>query len=363
MILFSIFFGILFLLITFFFAFMPYFTRKTESFGVTIPEEMFDNKDVKKVRRFHRNGVIISGLLLLLPFVFISIRFPMSLNILTGFLILFELIVFFSFYLNGHFKMKKLKKSTDDKKEFIIAPLKEERISSPFGFILYFVIMIITIAIGFSFYDKMPSEITLRWDINFKPSFVVKKSYFLVLFPVIMQIILSMIFILVYYIIRKARFEIDPSKPEESMERSRIFKESWANFTIISGFLMLFIFFLMELSFIIEFSPIFLISLVIGITSIIIGMSIYLSVKVGQGGSRLKIGKGKGDEKLISRDADRYWKLGVFYFNPHDPAVFVEKRFGIGWTCNWARPLSWLILIGIFLIIGIAILFSFLWLK
>ncbi len=363
MILFTIFSVALFLLITFFFAFIPYLTRRTESFGITIPEEMFNNEEIKKIRIFYRNAVIIYGILLLFSLIFISIRFPMSLNILTGFFIFLELLVFFSFYLNGHFKMKKLKKSTEDKKEFIIAPLKEERISSPFGFILYFVIMIITIVIGFSFYDKMPSEITLRWDINFKPSFVVKKSYFLVLFPVIMQIILSMIFILVYYIIRKARFEIDPSKPEESMERSRIFKESWANFTLISGILMLFIFFLMELSFIIKFSPIFLISLVIGLTLIIIGMSFYLSVKVGQGGSRLNLEKRKRDEKLISRDADRYWKLGVFYFNPDDPAVFVEKRFGIGWTCNWARPFSWLILIGIFLIIGIAILFSFLWLK
>ena len=39
------------------------------------------------------------------------------------------------------------------------------------------------------------------------------------------------------------------------------------------------------------------------------------------------------------------WKLGVFYFNRNDPALFVEKRFGIGWTLNLAHPASWVITI------------------
>ena len=38
---------------------------------------------------------------------------------------------------------------------------------------------------------------------------------------------------------------------------------------------------------------------------------------------------------------DSAWKLGLFYFNPSDPALFVEKRFGIGWTINLGRPWAW----------------------
>jgi Family of unknown function (DUF5808)/Protein of unknown function (DUF1648) len=37
------------------------------------------------------------------------------------------------------------------------------------------------------------------------------------------------------------------------------------------------------------------------------------------------------------------WKAGVFYVNPDDPALFVQKRFGIGYTLNFGHPLSWLI--------------------
>lgn len=39
-----------------------------------------------------------------------------------------------------------------------------------------------------------------------------------------------------------------------------------------------------------------------------------------------------------------HWKLGVFYYRPEDPALFVRKRSGLGVTLNFARPLSWLLL-------------------
>ncbi|HXO88838.1 MAG TPA: DUF5808 domain-containing protein [Candidatus Acidoferrales bacterium] len=42
---------------------------------------------------------------------------------------------------------------------------------------------------------------------------------------------------------------------------------------------------------------------------------------------------------------DSCWKLGLFYFNPDDPALFVEKRVGIGYTINFARGAAWAILV------------------
>lgn len=41
---------------------------------------------------------------------------------------------------------------------------------------------------------------------------------------------------------------------------------------------------------------------------------------------------------------DRCWKLGIFYFNPADPAVFVVQRFGIGYTVNLGNRWSWAML-------------------
>ena len=38
------------------------------------------------------------------------------------------------------------------------------------------------------------------------------------------------------------------------------------------------------------------------------------------------------------------WKAGIFYVNHEDPALFVPKRFGIGYTLNFGNPWSWAVL-------------------
>ena len=40
----------------------------------------------------------------------------------------------------------------------------------------------------------------------------------------------------------------------------------------------------------------------------------------------------------------------MFYYNPDDPAIFVSKRVGIGYTMNFANKMSWLVMAGILLI-------------
>lgn len=54
---------------------------------------------------------------------------------------------------------------------------------------------------------------------------------------------------------------------------------------------------------------------------------------------------------FVFRDDDRYWYGGVFYNNPDDPALFVPKRFGLGWTMNFGHPQAKLVLIGILLVV------------
>lgn len=55
------------------------------------------------------------------------------------------------------------------------------------------------------------------------------------------------------------------------------------------------------------------------------------------------------------RSPDHCWKLGLFYFNPDDPALWVEVRFGVGYTVNFARPLAW-VLLGVVMGLSLVIL-------
>lgn len=63
---------------------------------------------------------------------------------------------------------------------------------------------------------------------------------------------------------------------------------------------------------------------------------IYIAVRIGQGGSRLEASV--ADSPLTDGLADNEkWKMGLFYFNPDDPSMFVEHRFGLGYTLNFAN--------------------------
>jgi len=46
------------------------------------------------------------------------------------------------------------------------------------------------------------------------------------------------------------------------------------------------------------------------------------------------------------------WRAGVFYSDPNDPALFVPKRYGIGYTLNFAKPAAWLLML---LLLGLPI--------
>src|SRR6266481_2299091 len=59
----------------------------------------------------------------------------------------------------------------------------------------------------------------------------------------------------------------------------------------------------------------------------------------------------RGSTDAVFRDDDQYWSGGVFYNNPDDPALFVPKRFGLGWTLNFGHPQAKLVLIGVLVVV------------
>jgi uncharacterized membrane protein len=48
---------------------------------------------------------------------------------------------------------------------------------------------------------------------------------------------------------------------------------------------------------------------------------------------------------VVNQSPDVNWKLGLYYFNPHDSAGIIPTRFGIGHTLNLGHPLAWLIVV------------------
>jgi uncharacterized membrane protein len=63
----------------------------------------------------------------------------------------------------------------------------------------------------------------------------------------------------------------------------------------------------------------------------------------------MNIDKKPTEEELREWHSDpNNWKLGIFYFNPKDKRIFPPKRIsGLGWTVNFANPVSVLTILAI----------------
>jgi len=147
---------------------------------------------------------------------------------------------------------------------------------------------------------------------------------------------------------------LDPDNPEVSSRQNAVFRYRWSAWIIAFGALMLLTLLVVQLSFVQLVDP-----AVIGWASMIAaGMGVVGALIVvlltGQSGSRVRLGK-KSDGEVIRRDDDKYWKWGVYYVNRDDPALFVEKRFGVGFTINFGRPAAILLLVGLIALIAVFI--------
>lgn len=50
-------------------------------------------------------------------------------------------------------------------------------------------------------------------------------------------------------------------------------------------------------------------------------------------------------EKDFEHDKPENWKWGIFYFNRNDSRFIIRKRIEfLGWTINFAHPISYIIL-------------------
>ncbi|MGA2903746.1 MAG: DUF5808 domain-containing protein [Candidatus Korobacteraceae bacterium] len=72
----------------------------------------------------------------------------------------------------------------------------------------------------------------------------------------------------------------------------------------------------------------------------------------------LKISAPSARDEVPEPQNDSYWKAGAFYYNPNDPAIFVSKRVGIGYTMNFANKWSWVAIGAIILAIAASIYFG-----
>jgi len=327
--------GFTIMLVTASFAIIPYVTRRTESFGVSIPESEYENPDLKDMRSDYVKKTISTGIIFVAAATMLLLIFGENAFWIT-FVVLADTAAHFLVYYGTHKKMKEYKAGAAWKGDVsmkIHVQFTEPtdtgvKAASPLWFALFAAITAINTAVVLYLHPTLPDMTPM-----FMPG---------------MLAFMSLLFVLVYLTIVKSKRKIDPENPAESAFRVDVFRAAWINFTIFAGLLLIGSISLMHLA---ELGVVPLTikaatTLVILVTVIVVAWSFVLALRYGQGGSRINRNRKKGTTIDAGED-DRYWKAGIFYFNKDDPSLFVEKRFGVGFTFNMARPSIWLVVAGI----------------
>jgi len=352
------------------FALFPYVSRRTVIFGVSVPEDVYRDPRVKSLRGTYRNGVLIAGAVFVAAQALLYYLGGLTEDaqaIWLSVLIAVNLCVNGAVYLRAYNGMKRLKEAEGWNKN---APQlvtvdtgfrRKKSMVSPLYFVSHLVLIAGTLIVSLTRYDSLPAMIPTTYDTAGNVVGWMEKSYKAILIMPGIELFMTLIMLFAYYMIAKSRQQIDPANREASLRRNMVFRRRWSAFTVYGGLLMAAVFALVQLTIlgILDQGVTLILSLALPV--VIIAAVIALAVTTGQSGSRVKAGAGEYPpaKKAAVREDDSNWKYGVWYYNPDDPSLFVEKRVGIGWTMNWARPLAWVIIAGILALVAGSLVLSF----
>ncbi|GHU87668.1 membrane protein [Clostridia bacterium] len=330
-------------------ALIPYFTRKTELFGVSLPASQSDNPACKKLRAAYCSIMLALGAVLLLSTWLImddDVKTLLAaMGVMCGYL-----VVSFVLYLFMHNKMLALKatqkwQSPYDGVPAVVMATAEPRggeLVSPAWMLLYPLILLLTImgiAIAWPYVpDPYPTHfnaagIADAWS---------AKTIGSVSFLLILQAVMDVIFVGVYFIIKHAKRQIDAQNPEKSAAQLRVYRRTMSAMLTFLGVATALLMGAIQVFTIVPdyVSPGLVLAISIPAYLAVTVIACVIMYRVGQGGSRVKVSNAPAvSAKQVNINDDKHWLLGLFYYNRNDPAMFVEKRFGVGYTINLGKPI------------------------
>ncbi|MFL2106101.1 DUF1648 domain-containing protein [Desemzia sp. FAM 23991] len=342
----------------------PYYSRRGTPFGITVPSTHQQDSFIQMLKKRFLIQNIVLSLLFSIPLFFFSTieniqaQEMWSSLYFTGAVFLF-MILTFVLYLSNRKKIQIWKKEnnlfTDIKKERIIVDTNYhsdlKTISTRTIVMAQLLIVLITVVVTLFFYRSIPNEFPVHWNSQNVPDRIVEKTYLSVLMVPAIQLLMIPVMAFSNYSFIKSKQKLLSNYPQLTSKQSKQYRKAWSVYFLIVSVALQLLFTLINFYalFIADDSSFEWVSIVIGIFIVgIIGYSLFLTWKYGQGGEKLVYSQIKeNSDEFTEVDEEKYWKWGVFYYNPEDPAVFVEKRFGIGSTINMARWQSWLAIGGL----------------
>lgn len=365
---FQLFIALIFIFLGLINGLMPFYSRRGTPFGVTVPSKYEQDAFIQQRKKSFFIQHMVFSVIFSLPIFFLGsidnlFTREMWLSVYFASAIFVYLLLSFGLYVVHRKAVQRWKREndivTDVKKERIVVDTRYHQdlnaVSTRTIVIAQLTIVFLSAGLIILFYDAVPEEFPIHWNSQNEVNRVVEKTLWSVLMLPLIQLLMVPVMAFSHYSFIKAKQKLLSSYPQLTSEKSKKFRRVWSNYFLVVAIAMQLLLTVINFyslffsdDFGMEWLSIFIGLFVFGV----IGYSFFLTWKYGQSGEKLVYAELTNPHPETTEvNEDDFWKLGVFYYNPEDPAVFVEKRVGIGTTINFARWQSWIAIVGLILFI------------
>lgn len=335
----------------------PFIVRRGLLFGVYVGEERWDGDEARSITRRWTVALAASmGLGLVLAALVVAIDGPVPLGVLVS--VVTQIVASYGTYLWAHFRARRLAAPgapaaaaalVADKPGSLLLPLASLAIAGVGG--------AIALAYAWMHYAALPAQVPTHFGVSGRPDAWSPRSFGSVMMLPVATLLMGLAMAVMAMLTARAKRAIRHPGSAASIDAQLRFRRAMANFLAGVGILTTTMLTLLSVSAVrtglglAPGLPGAFMALVAAMLVYAVGGSLYLAFRYGQGGARLERKAGSG--ALTNGLADNsQWVLGVFYVNRDDPSIFVEKRFGLGYTINFGNPRAVALFVALLVVIA-----------
>lgn len=328
---------------------IPFYLKKEIPFGVRLNEKETQEFKVGQIKQEFKQSYLIIMVVFMLIAGMLLYSFPQETlgGILVGFqiLLLYTILVFYN---RKVLSMKIKLQSTEEeltKEEWLTIDTQtrtKSKILSSLWFLPSILLVIIHFIIALLQFGNLPTSIPLSFDLSGNIIAYTEKTLLSVLRYPAISLFLLVTLLGIFFVIKTSKQQLSVQTPKKSKIQDMLFRKRWALFFTILTPLMIIYSIILSLQYLLIISIygwlFIMVSLVMPMMIVVGGL--ILAIYTGQSGSGINVDIKERKIKMVAFDDNKYWKLGLFYFNSQDPSIIIEKRMGIGWTINFGNPIS-----------------------
>lgn len=335
---------------------MPFLLKRTLVFGVTIPEKFAMDPSLASYRRRFSSIIFMPGIIAFIAFLVWSTTTHATEEQLVWIGLAIQsclLLLSMALYLYFHAKTTELKQTNKwgtSLKQIRVADLQSHAKDAMLPSSMYVLPILVTIGLVIytvTQYSLLPDMIPTHWGANGQPDAFSPKTPFSSIALLIILLVMQVMMLGINIATKQSGIKLNSSKKKSSQIQQLAFRKYTSWFLLMTTILLTILFGFLQLTTIhVGFQNVSLMmGLPLGFLLVILISSAVYAFKVGQGGSRIAVSVAEEENiGVTDEDNDAHWKLGVFYVNKQDPTIFVEKRFGVGWSINFGNPIGYLII-------------------